>query len=533
MNQLKSVGSYSFYSKDLNKNKYDEFLNKAIAVREFKNKLSELISSDLLNFLDLSKFDIVKKFGTQKDNPLDPDSCLRGNEIQKAVVDVITAYENRFDQLRSKISFSIQKSLKVTYYKRNSGINKKGDVRTREIVFKSTKLTKVLSFLGKYGYVGILQELKSRTNDSSDKARFFEDAVKYLEKYGEERLLNLAFSKRCLLLERYNKPIVFRSLSYRSALQSMDPLIQNHRGFTNAFVVIPGMNGRKIIVPTKFSLSHHGHLNQYKSKEYIVVVEEKRIRFITTKAIIRDFATDKMNFIGVDTNLKHNLFSTSLNEIVDHDRKFFSRYVSFLKKIDKEKKTNGEVKQFRLWQLRIKSMLQEKCSELVKLAISNNKDHIVMEDLGYFGKSLVRGEEFENFKYSRLIRLLHLSSLNNIVASICQKKGLQFTKIPSQYTSQLCSKCGTISRDNRKTQELFECSVCGETRNADFNSSINIHLIGESEVLAPHLLIKNKSSWWIPKVLRKDFIKSYLEDMVTESAFQQRREKLMGWLDSN
>ena len=104
---MKSVGSYSFYSKELNKNKYDEFLKKAIAIREFKNRLSELISSDLINFLDLSKFDIIKRFGTQKDNPLNPDSCLRGNEIQKAVVDVITAYENKFDQIKLKITFKI------------------------------------------------------------------------------------------------------------------------------------------------------------------------------------------------------------------------------------------------------------------------------------------------------------------------------------------------------------------------------------------------------------------------------------------
>lgn len=284
MIRLKSVGSYLFYSKELNKNKYNEFVKKAIAIREFKNQLSELISSDLINFLDLSKFDIVKKFGTQKDNPLNPDSCLRGNEIQKAVVDVMTAYENRFDQLRSKISFSIQKSLKVTYYKRKSGLNKKGDVRTREIVFKSTKLTKVLSFLGKYGFTGITEDLKSRTQDSSDKSKFFIDVVHYLEKYGEERLLRLAISKRLSLLEKYKQPIVFKTLSYRSALQSQAPFIQNHKGFTNAFIIIPGMNGRKMVVPTKFSLSHHGHLNQYKSREYTVVVEEKRIRFITTES---------------------------------------------------------------------------------------------------------------------------------------------------------------------------------------------------------------------------------------------------------
>ena len=157
-----------------------------------------------------------------------------------------------------------------------------------------------------------------------------------------------------------------------------------------------------------------------------------------------------------------------------------------------------------------------------------------MEDLASFGKSMVRGAEFEGFKFSRLVRLLNLSNLNNIVRSICQKKKVQFTKIPSHYTSQLCSKCGTISRENRKTQELFECSLCGEKRNADYNSSINISLIGESEVLTPKMLVKDTSSWWIPKpYMKKEVLKSHLEDMVTESAFQQRRENLLRLANSS
>lgn len=42
------------------------------------------------------------------------------------------------------------------------------------------------------------------------------------------------------------------------------------------------------------------------------------------------------------------------------------------------------------------------------------------------------------------------------------------------YTSQQCSKCGHVSKDNRKTQEMFCCVECGHTMNADFNASINI-----------------------------------------------------------
>ncbi|MDQ2084934.1 transposase [Herbivorax sp. ANBcel31] len=41
-------------------------------------------------------------------------------------------------------------------------------------------------------------------------------------------------------------------------------------------------------------------------------------------------------------------------------------------------------------------------------------------------------------------------------------------------TSLKCSKCGHISKNNRKSQSLFECEYCNYTTNADYNASVNI-----------------------------------------------------------
>ena len=38
-------------------------------------------------------------------------------------------------------------------------------------------------------------------------------------------------------------------------------------------------------------------------------------------------------------------------------------------------------------------------------------------------------------------------------------------------TSRECSDCGDVSKENRKTQELFLCVHCGHTANADVNAS--------------------------------------------------------------
>jgi putative transposase len=52
--------------------------------------------------------------------------------------------------------------------------------------------------------------------------------------------------------------------------------------------------------------------------------------------------------------------------------------------------------------------------------------------------------------------------------------GRQFIAVDPRYTSQTCSECGFVSRDNRKTQADFACISCGHQDNADHNGAVNI-----------------------------------------------------------
>ena len=55
-----------------------------------------------------------------------------------------------------------------------------------------------------------------------------------------------------------------------------------------------------------------------------------------------------------------------------------------------------------------------------------------------------------------------------------KRNGGTLVKVNPQYTSQKCSRCGHISKENRKTQAKFICEKCGNTLNADYNASLNI-----------------------------------------------------------
>ena len=49
---------------------------------------------------------------------------------------------------------------------------------------------------------------------------------------------------------------------------------------------------------------------------------------------------------------------------------------------------------------------------------------------------------------------------------------------PPAYTSQCCSQCGHVEKDNRKKQAEFVCLACGHSENADLNAAKNIRRAG-------------------------------------------------------
>jgi len=94
---------------------------------------------------------------------------------------------------------------------------------------------------------------------------------------------------------------------------------------------------------------------------------------------------------------------------------------------------------------------------------------VVLEDLKYIR---------QNSKLRKTQRKkLHkwgFFQLEQFITYKAEAKGIQVKHINSRYTSQKCSRCGYISRSNRKSQSVFKCKQCGFSLNADLNASRNI-----------------------------------------------------------
>lgn len=55
-----------------------------------------------------------------------------------------------------------------------------------------------------------------------------------------------------------------------------------------------------------------------------------------------------------------------------------------------------------------------------------------------------------------------------------QRYGSELVLVDPKYTSQTCSCCGYVDKENRKTQAKFKCTFCGYEDNADKNAAKNI-----------------------------------------------------------
>ena len=78
---------------------------------------------------------------------------------------------------------------------------------------------------------------------------------------------------------------------------------------------------------------------------------------------------------------------------------------------------------------------------------------------------------------SGLNRVLQNTGLGEIRTQVKYKsewQGKNVVSVDPKYTSQKCSKCGHIQKENRVTQANFTCTKCGHHENADSNAAKNI-----------------------------------------------------------
>lgn len=131
---------------------------------------------------------------------------------------------------------------------------------------------------------------------------------------------------------------------------------------------------------------------------------------------------DKTNYVGIDINVKHNLFALSDSSTYDFDRKLVSDYIKCLKQADSQEVIGKRKKiKLQIFQRKIKQTNQELISKVCKDLKAKGFNHIVLEDLdNSFGRSFIKNLETGE-KYTRLTRILNIGSLKDEFKHIAAK----------------------------------------------------------------------------------------------------------------
>ena len=493
-----------FNSRDLTRQKYDELHDFAVLIRSHKNTVSQYVNGNLLHFLEYNKFQFLKAMRAYF------KGVIASSFDAQLYTQVFTCYQNKFDVIQRKLVFEVVNFKGFEFYKRDTKKHKKGDLKKVVIDKRQTPLSIYLTYLARYGNESIIDYINSNISKCEEKKRaFYNNILSCCNKFGFERLYNLALSKRKRIVKNYSEsPIEFKSLTFSGRCRKTRIIDYNSKfgSKINSFVSLSGIGRKSFDIPVTFNKGWHGNMKDYRKKnpdyEYTITFNER----------------EKGNTIGIDVNCKHNLFSLSDETTYDYDRKLVNDFCNLSLEIDKLKGKNkeyrvGKRKQQRLDTLKSKMIKSEQqlISTMCKTLQSQGVGHIVMEDLNNgFGKCYVKDNDNEGINYNRKVKFLGLSSLKQEVEHIARKYDIAVSTVQASYTSKMCPICGCIEDENRPNQETFECIECGHKDNADFNAAKNIRNRVLVTVLRSKLLKQMDNGAFEPRKLKREKVKEVL-----------------------
>ncbi len=223
------------------------------------------------------------------------------------------------------------------------------------------------------------------------------------------------------------------------------------------------LNGKKRAVTINIPLKHHRQSRQFKDSNWTrkntIQLKKVKDNYYLNLFWEKEIETKKdgKNIVGIDVGYKKLISSSSgvhygqeLNKVYDkisrkkQGSKKFKRAL-----IERNELINFYVKEF---------ISKEQPDEVVIESLKNVKH----KSSGKVYKKTMN--KLQRWSYDRTF---------NKLEQLSESKGFIIKKVDPAYTSQTCSKCGSVHEESRKG-ELYECVNCGMKLDADYNAALNI-----------------------------------------------------------
>ena len=455
-------------------------------VLELKNQISKFIFEHLDEYIESDMY----KFSAYYKQFVNENCSLSNWEIQTLFQDICTFYDVYVKMRFKNFKFYIQKDIRYTYYKRKTKGHMKGDLKNKEIAFRSPKgnihkIVKYLIYLKDFN--NIPEKIQNVLNTYSPSI--------------QERIFNLSRLVRERVLKHLHA-IEFKTGSYKkfgylttSKKEQVFQIDNSNTKYKHWYCY--RTREQDYWIPLQINKKYHKKQNFSTKSHYVIVRKNKLHIFLPDEFKEPIFINCNRMIVGMDLNIKHNFATLSNGKVFDYNRSYLKNLTKQLKVCDQIKLNNSySIRKVNATQKRISKSLRTNewyfkklISKILDYCKENHITDLVLEDLDFSKATFIKSDEFEGIKYSRLVKILRLSNIKNWMLVQAEKKGIRVHTTPSLYTSQQCPCCGHIDRENRKSQEVFCCTECGYTNNADLNASFNILKRYSSDVLRNNKLL--------------------------------------------
>lgn len=480
----------------MNQSKYELLEAYAIEAKKFRNIVSEVIYNNYRQKIFYSEIGNYDLHGILK--YLNKQTKISAADCQLAISDVYTKYKTNLKMFIKK------------YYKIN--------VNDKPIKFLFNYMVRYYKNEEDFEEMleGYFIEAFDKINIKNPKEKDIENynfRLTLLNKYvslkrknffkGQTNLnlISMVRYTQDFIIKKMNK-VIYKSLTFdhKNVLNGKKfpaMLEKSHIKLTNTIIHINLPKIAIIDLPVRHSKKYHGILKDYKrdpneivpQKQYLIKISFDEIKKEVKITLVRDIEKNisdlkDKQILGIDVNTKHNIFALSNYETQEIDNHLVNKIVKEKKKLKAIQSQRDKLKLPKKYSKRQKR-IQDKINKQVEylqnyacyqLLSTHENSILVMENLEQnLKKCKINNKQYEEeLNYNDLFSLLRIYSMKDTVIRMSGNYNINVVLVNPDFTSQMCPKCGHISKKNRKSQETFCCEKCNYRNNADINAARNI-----------------------------------------------------------
>ena len=278
--------------------------------------------------------------------------------------------------------------------------------------------------------------------------------------------------------QKINLPLAYNEVYHKDFSQYNKALGENKFKRTNlnrkSFVKLEKSKHKSI-------QSNQDKINILFEKEFQISFSKRTNRLTITlpKKVEHNLVTSKItkdNSIGIDLggSIKNTLVDSSGRVIA------FNHLEKLIKKFNIVDKLPSKTREEKL----VKGELWSRLSRINEYYINNiittylndckNKgvEHLIFEKLDSWNVKWKFNNELDA-KYNRVFRLVRQQGIVELFKKQARNNGIVIHNIPSFYTSQRCSCCFKVDKNNLKSDRIYLCQ-CGNNIDRDINAAKNI-----------------------------------------------------------